>query len=146
MLCVDNNSQQLEQIKKDLSPLSANLTLIQATSLQQAQKLITDNNQFFSLILCAQTLKDGDPLTLFKNAQCKLSQKIIYSPSPSLQKLIDLTNQGHIDYFLQLPYQAQEFRNIIQEQITEYTKNNAESDKSTETIVNKKVFRQMRTD
>ena len=140
MLCVDNNPQQLEQIKKDLSPLSASLTLIQATSLQQAQKLITDNNAHFSLILCAQTLKDGDPLTIFKHTQCKLSRKIIYSVTPSLQKLIDLTNQGHIDYFLQLPYKPQQFREIIQEQITEYTNNNAANDKFIETMLSKQTL------
>jgi signal transduction histidine kinase len=139
MLCVDNNPQQFAQIKKDLSLLSS-LTLIQATSLQQAEKLITENNSHISLILCSQTLKDGDPLDLFKHCQFKLSRKIIYSASPSLQKLIKATNQGHVDYFLQLPYQPQAFRQIIQEQIIEYTKNNLESDKFTETMINKKLL------
>lgn len=129
MLCIDSNPQQLEQIKKDLSPLPTPLTLITATSLQQAKQLMAENEHKISLILCAQTIQDGDYLDFFNNYQCKLSRKIIYSDNPCLEKLINATNLGQLDYFLQLPYQTEKLRQIIQQQMIEYTNSNSISAK-----------------
>ncbi|MEH6453654.1 MAG: ATP-binding protein [Psychromonas sp.] len=136
MLCIDSNPQQLEQITKDLSPLSTYLTLITATSLQQAKELITKNKQKISLILCAQTLKDGDPLTLFENFLCKKSRKIIHSINPSLEKLITATNLGHLDYFLQFPCTAEKLQLTIQQQILAYTNNSEDDQRRYKTLFN----------
>jgi hypothetical protein len=47
--------------------------------------------------------------------------KIFYAAVPCATELIDYINQGHLDYFLVLPYQAQELLTIIQQQVSRYT-------------------------
>ncbi|MFT6987352.1 MAG: signal transduction histidine kinase [Psychromonas sp.] len=120
LLCVDSDSQRLAQIKQDLLPLSARLTFIEATNLQQAEKLILQEKQNIALILSAQTLSDGDAISIFKRSQCNLIRKIVYAATPCIEKLTACINQGHIDYFLQLPYQAKELTQIVQTQMSSY--------------------------
>jgi len=120
MLCVDSNQQQLDQIIQDLQALSTHLITLNATNLVQAKQLILQNKQDIALILCAQTLADGDAVNMLKGAQCNHMRKIVYADNPGAKQLIECINQGHIDYFLPLPYQAQAFTNIIQTQISKY--------------------------
>jgi signal transduction histidine kinase len=120
ILCVDSDSQRLAQIKQDLLPLSARLNIIEAVTLHKAEQLILQGNPNIALILCAATLSDGQATTLLKDAQCRLIRKIIYSATPSVELLCECINRGHIDYFLLLPYQAQELTHIIQIQMSSY--------------------------
>jgi len=122
MLCVDSDPQRLAQITEDLQPLSAGLTLLQATSLYQAEQLILQNKQNIALILCAQTFAGGNAMSIFKASPCNAMGKIVYAAAPCATELIDYINQGHIDYFLALPYQAQELITIIQQQLSRYKK------------------------
>ncbi|MGB5445693.1 MAG: ATP-binding protein [Psychromonas sp.] len=120
MLCVDDNQQHLDQIILDLQPLSGHLITLQATSLFQAEKLILQNKQDIALILCAQTLADGEAVTLLKSSKCSSMRKIVYADSPQVSQLIDWINQGQIDYFLSLPYQPQGLIYLVQTQISRY--------------------------
>ncbi|HEY5715789.1 MAG TPA: ATP-binding protein [Psychromonas sp.] len=120
MLCADSNEQRLARIIQDLQPLSAHLTTLQATSLSQAEQLILQNKQDIALILCAQSLTDGDAVSFLKGSQCSNMRKIVYADNPSSEQLIACINQGQIDYLLQLPYQAQALTDIIQTQISRY--------------------------
>ena len=120
ILCVDSDLQRLAQIKQDLLPLSARLNILDTTTQHQAEQLILQNSHNIALILCAQTLCDGDAIAIFKHSQCNLIRKIVYTATPSVKLLSDCINHGHIDYFLQLPYQAQELTQIIQTQMSSY--------------------------
>jgi len=120
MLCIDSHQQRLAQIILDLQPLSTHLRLLQASSLYEARQLILENKQNISLILCPQKLADGNAVAMLKGSQCNTMRKIIYAEDPGVEELIDCINQGHIDYFLPLPYQPQEFAHIIQMQISSY--------------------------
>lgn len=120
LLCVDSDIQRLAQIKLDLQSLSATLNIIDVATLKEAQQLILQNNQKFALILSAQTLSDGNALTLFRHSQCQLIRKIVYAQTPCIKQLTDCINQGHIDYFLQLPYQKEVLQELIQAQIRNY--------------------------
>ncbi|GLS90837.1 transcriptional regulator [Psychromonas marina] len=120
MLCVDSDLQRLTQVKQDLLPLSATLDLVTATSIKTAIELILKNEKKIALILSAQYLNDGDALALFRHPQCQLMGKIIYAPDPCVRQMIDCINQGHINYFLQLPYQKLSFTQIIQTQMSNY--------------------------
>ncbi len=137
ILCVDSDSQRLAQIKQDLLPLSARLSVIEATNLQQAEQLILQSSQDIALILCAQTLNDGDAISIFKRSQCNLMRKIIYAANPCVKLLTDCINQGHIDYFLQLPYQAQELTHIVQTQMSSYKINHQQHSQLHSSIVDK---------
>jgi len=120
MLCVDSDRQRLKQIKQDLLLLSATLTLVEANTLQEAQLLIHNNDTHLALIFSAQQLSDGDVLSLFRETQCKFIRKIVYAQDPCVTQLIDCINQGHIDYFLQLPYQKNTLKLMIQTQMSNY--------------------------
>jgi len=120
MLCVDSDLQRLAQIRADLQPLNAGLTLLQATSLYQAELLILQNKQNIALILCAQTFSGGKAMSIFKGSQCAAMRKIVYAADACSAELIDYINKSHIDYFLALPYQAQELISIIQQQVSRY--------------------------
>lgn len=120
MLCVDSDSQRLAQIKQDLLPLNSTLTIIEATTLQKAQQLLLQNTEGVALILAAQYLSDGDAFTLFRQSKSLLIQKIVYAHNPCVTQLIDCINQGHIDYFLKLPYQKELLKQLIQTQMSNY--------------------------
>jgi signal transduction histidine kinase len=120
MLCVDSDPQRLAQIIADLQPLKTRLTLLQATSLFQAEQLILQNKQNIALILCAQTFSDGNAMSILKRSQSNTMGKIVYAAIPCAAELIDYINQGHIDYFITLPYQAQELITVIQQQVSRY--------------------------
>jgi len=120
MLCVDSDSQRLAQVRQDLLPLSATLKVVEAGSIKSAIALILQSDEKIALILSAQYLSDGDALTLFRHSQCQLMRKIIYAPEPCVRQIIDCINQGHIDYFLQIPYQKSSFKHLIQTQMSNY--------------------------
>ena len=117
ILCVDSDAQRLEQIKQDLQPFTTRFRLLGAENLQQAEQLILQYAPEISLLLCAQTLSDGDALSLCKRPQCDLIAKILYCDQPSIKLLSDCINQGHIDYFIQLPYQPKALLHAVQRQI-----------------------------
>lgn len=117
ILCVDSDAQRLEQMKQDLLPFATRFKILAATNLRQAEALLLQCAQNITLLLCAQTLSDGDALSLCKRRQCDLIAKIIYSAQPSIKLLSDCINQGHIDYFLQLPYQSTTLSHAVQVQI-----------------------------
>lgn len=120
ILCIDSNLQQLAQLRQDLLPLSANLNMTEATSVAEAQLLISKNNPTIVLIICAQNLNDGNAISIFEKSQCHLMRKIVYSDNPCVEQLTLCINQGHINYFLQLPYQAKLLTKIVQTQISSY--------------------------
>lgn len=137
ILCVDSDLQRLAQIKQDLLPLSARLNVIDAINLHKAEQFILQNNQKIALILCAQTLSDGEAISIMKRSECNLIRKIVYASNPSVELLSNCINQGHIDYFLSLPYQAQELTHIIQTQMSSYTINHQQHRQLQSSIVDK---------
>jgi len=137
LLCVDSDAQRLAQIRQDLLPLSARLTFIEATCLAQAEKIILQASQNIALILCAQTLSDGDAIAIFKRSQCNLIRKIVYTAIPCVNQLTACINQGHIDYFLQFPYPAQELLQIVQTQMSSYQINHQQHTQWQNSIVDK---------
>ncbi len=137
MLCIDSNQQRLAQIKQDLLPLSARLTLIEASNIHQAEQLIIQNRQKIALILCAYKLEDGNAVTLCRQSHCNLMRKIIYAADPSVAELSDCINHGRIDQFFQLPYQAKELTHIIQREMSSYKINNHQHQQTQSSIVDK---------
>lgn len=136
ILCIDSNLQQLAQLYQDLLPLSASLNIIKASSAAEAQLLILKNNPAIALIICAQNLDDGNAISIFEKSQCHLMRKIVYADNPCVEQLTLCINQGHIDYFLQLPYQARQLTKIVQTQISSY-KIAHQQDKQQNNFVNK---------
>jgi signal transduction histidine kinase len=137
ILCIDSDPQRLAQIKQDLLPLSAQITIIQAINLLQAEKLIVQDKEKIALILCAQKLDDGDAISIFNRSQCNLMRKIVYTTTPSIEQLITCINQGHINYFLQYPFQTKELTQVIQTQISSYKINHQQEIQSHSRIVDK---------
>ncbi|MCW8995404.1 MAG: cyclic nucleotide-binding domain-containing protein, partial [Psychromonas sp.] len=137
ILCIDSNLQRLAQINQDLLPLSARLHVIDATNLQQAEQIILQNSQEIAIILCAQTLNDGEAISIFKRSQCNSIRKIVYTETPSVKLLSDCINQGHIDYFLALPYQSSELTKIIQTQMSSYKISHLQDNQLPSSIVDK---------
>jgi len=135
MLCVDSDIQRMTQIKQDLLPLSATLKIVEATNFKQALQLILERHAEFALILSAQYLSDGDALSLFRHSQCQLIRKIVYAHSPCVTQIIDCINQGHIDYFLQIPYQKTALKQIIKAQMSNYRITHYQRQKLSETEV-----------
>jgi len=120
ILCVDSELQRLAQLKQDLLPLSVRFKVIEATTQKSAEKLLLQNGQHITLLLCAETLIDGCATSLFQHPQCNQLRKIIYTAKPSVSMLSEFINQGHIDYFLQIPYKVQELLRIVQTQMSSY--------------------------
>tara|TARA_R110001583_G_scaffold69129_7_gene196236 strand:+ start:19578 stop:21497 length:1920 start_codon:yes stop_codon:yes gene_type:complete len=120
ILCVDSDSQRLAQIKQDLQLLNTSMEILEATTRDKAQQLIAQNSDVIALVLASQYLSDGDALTLFRHSKCQLIRKIVYAKNPCVTQLIDCINQGHIDYFLQLPYQKEPLKQLIQAQMSNY--------------------------
>lgn len=137
ILCVDSDLQRLAQIKQDLLPLSARLNIIDAQDLHKAQQLVLQSNQKIALILCAQTLSDGEAISIMKRSECNLIRKIVYADTPTVELLSNCINQGHIDYFLQLPYQAKELTHIIQTQMSSYKIEHLQHNQLQSSIVDK---------
>lgn len=120
ILCVDSNLQRLAQIKQDLLSLSGSCEIIAATSLRYAQQLIVQNNNSFALIFSALHLSDGNVLSLFNLPQCQHTRKVVYAKNPCITEVIECINQGHVHYFLQLPYTISSLKNLIQAQKNHY--------------------------
>ena len=140
MLCVDSDLQRLAQINQDLLPLGATLKIVKATNLKQALQFIVQNKEKFALILSAQYLSDGDALTLFRHSQCQLIRKIVYAQAPCVTQIIDCINQGHIDYFLQLPYQKTALKQVIKAQMSNYRITHYQQEKLSKTDRNEPII------
>lgn len=134
MLCVDSDLQRLAQVKQDLLPLGATLTIETATNLKQALQLIVQKQTQFALILSAQYLEDGDALSLFRNSQCQLIRKMIYAQDPCVNQIVNCINQGHIDYFLQLPYQRSNLKQVIKAQMSNYRSTHYQREQLSQTL------------
>lgn len=137
ILCIDSDLQRLAQIKKDLNASTTSLELIEATTQKESLQLIKQNSQKIALIFCAETLTDGDAISIFKNPRSHFAYKIIYSATPSVMLLRDCINQVHLDYFLQLPYQIKELTDLVKLQRSNHKINNQHHNKRQKSIVDK---------
>lgn len=137
ILCIDSDLQRLAQLRQDLLPLSAKLNIIEANNTAAAELLILKNNPAIVLIICAQNLNDGNAISIFEKSQCHLMRKIVYADNPCVEQLTLCINQGHIDYFLQLPYQARQLTKVIQTQISSYKIAHQQDKQSQNNFVNK---------
>lgn len=127
LLCIDSVPQRLAQIKQDLQTLTVQITIREATSLRQAEDILLHSSQDIALLLCSQTLHDGDPISILKHPHCRAIHKIIYAATPSVDFLISGINQGNINHFFTLPYQREALTEIIQTQINICKSNNIQS-------------------
>lgn len=137
LLCVDSNLQHLAQIKQDLLPLTARLSIITADNIHNAERLIFSNNYNIAIIICAQSLSDGGALSLFKCSQCNSMRKIIYAENPSCKFLTECINRGQINYFLTFPYQAKDLTQLVQTQMSNYKISHRQRKQSKNNIVDK---------
>lgn len=120
MLCIDSDTTRLDQLTTDLSAFNQKILLLQATSLEIAEKLLKQKKHSIAIIIAAPILNDGDATALFRHKRVSLMRKIIYADNPSITLLTEYINQGKVDYFLPYPYQAPQLITLIQQQINEY--------------------------
>ncbi|TEW55631.1 cyclic nucleotide-binding domain-containing protein [Psychromonas sp. RZ22] len=120
MLCVDSDTDQLDKLTQDLAELNHRITILQATSQQQALALLANTSNEIAIIISAQILNDGNASTLFSHSDPDLIRKIIYGKIPNVEQLITCINQGDIDYVLTSPYEKSQLISTIKQQIHEY--------------------------
>ncbi|MCZ4293633.1 ATP-binding protein [Vibrio sinaloensis] len=126
VLCLDNNPISIEQLRRELSPLSAKFDLHTADSLDEAHASLEyclEQNQTVALVIAShhENFNGADFLIqLDKNSHTQRARKILISCGQDIQAILSAVNDGRLDHCLTKPLQDNLVHQIAQKELTTF--------------------------
>lgn len=134
ILCVDDEREILDSVSQDLECFEPYFYLESAQSVDEAQDVIEDYQQRgipLALILCDHIMpqKNGIQflIELSTNPAHHASRKVLLTGQAGLEDTVDAINHAHLDFYISKPWDGDNLREIVTQQLTDYVINN-ESD------------------
>lgn len=130
VLCLDNNPISIEQLRRELSPLSAKFDLHTADSIDDAHAALEfclEQKQTVALVIAShhENFNGADFLIqLDKNSHTQRARKILISCGQDIQAILSAVNDGRLDHCLTKPLQDNLVHQIAQKELTTFILNN----------------------
>lgn len=125
ILCVDDEREVLDAVMHDLAPLRSRFELEGAESAEEGIAVIEEWEEEggqLALILCDHMMPGMQGvdflIQLNRRSLTKASRKLLLTGQAGLEATICAVNQGGLDYYLAKPWQAEELRRVVREQLT----------------------------
>lgn len=134
ILCVDDEREILDSVTQDLECFEEHFLLEATQSVQEAKSVITESQQQgiqLALILCDHIMPEQTGIEflieLSQIPSTAHTRKILLTGQAGLDDTVEAINHACLDFYVSKPWQGDELRQIVKNQLTQYVIQN-ESD------------------
>ncbi len=127
LLCVDDEAVVLDAVVRDLAPFEDAFRIETALNADEAGKIVAglkDRGHTLALALCDHLmpgLSGTDFLIALDNEpETRPARKILLTAQAGHEDTIRAINKGGLDYFFAKPWEPEELRRVIRDQLTSY--------------------------
>ena len=133
ILCVDDEPEVLSSVLQDLAMFEENFIVEGAESVDEAKQVIEEMAQDgikLALILCDHIMpeKTGIDFLIELNHQgsTKTTRKLLLTGQAGLEDTVTAINNAALDFYISKPWQGDQLRDTITQQLTDFVIKNDE--------------------
>lgn len=134
ILCVDDEREILNSVMQDLSEFEQDFIIEAAQSVAEAKEVIADYQKQqvpLALILCDHIMPKETGIQflieLNQDEKTHATRKVLLTGQADLDDTIEAINHSSLDFFITKPWQAEQLRQDVREQLTQYVIKNEEN-------------------
>jgi len=126
VICLDNNPISVEQLRRELSPLSPKFDLHTADSIEDAHAALEycfEQKQTVALVIAShhENFNGADFLVqLDRNTHTQSARKVLISCGQDIQAILSAVNEGRLDHCLTKPLQDNLVHKTAQKELTTF--------------------------
>ncbi|WP_163391675.1 response regulator [Enterovibrio norvegicus] len=127
ILCVDDERDVLDSVTHDLASLEEHFIIEAAESVAEAREVLAEANadgNKLALILCDHIMPEdlGVDFLIELNGKgdSANARKILLTGQAGLEDTVQAVNHNSLDYFIAKPWEGENLKHIVVEQLTTY--------------------------
>ncbi len=127
IVCIDDQREVLATIKKDLQFFDQVLTINDCESAAEAEGLLDDlsaDGEQVALVICDHIMPGENGveflIRLSKDKRFKHTKKMLLTGLATHSDTIKAINEAHVDFYIEKPWDEEEFFNATKRLITQY--------------------------
>ena len=127
IICVDDQQEVLDSVMRDLRPLASHVRLEEASSVADCMQLleqIDDDGDHVALVISDQVMpgETGTELLgkIAADRRFSKTRKILLTGQATHADTINAINDGHIDNYIEKPWQPEKILAIVKRLLTLY--------------------------
>ncbi len=127
IICVDDQPEVLDSVMRDLRPLTPHVRLEDATSVDECRALaeqIDADGDHVALIISDQVMPGATGVELLRaiaaDRRFAKTRKILLTGQASHADTIEAINDGHIDNYVEKPWQPEKLLTVVKRLLTLY--------------------------
>ena len=127
ILCIDDETEVLEQLKQDLAEFNDTFPIKLAHSTEEARELIpnlTHHGDQIGVVLCSHFLpgENGIDFMISMRNELEMSETrmVLITRRAGLEETIKGLNEGRLNYYLSKPWVREDIINVVREQLTDF--------------------------
>ncbi len=127
IICVDDQPEVLDSVMRDLRPLTPYVRLEEATSVEECKTLanqIDAEGDHVALIISDQVMPGATGVDLLRaiaaDRRFAKTRKVLLTGQASHADTIEAINDGHIDNYVEKPWQPEKLVSVVKRLLTLY--------------------------
>ncbi len=127
IICVDDQQEVLDSVMRDLRPLTPHVRLEEASSVEDCMELINqidDDGDHVAIIISDQVMPGGNGTDLLgqipADRRFSKTRKVLLTGQATHADTINAINDGHIDNYIEKPWQQERLLSIVKKLLTLY--------------------------
>ncbi len=127
IICVDDQPEVLDSVMRDLRPLTPHVRLEDATSVDECKALIEQidaDGDHVALIISDQVMPGSTGVELLRaiaaDRRFAKTRKVLLTGQASHADTIEAINDGHIDNYVEKPWQPEKLLSVVKRLLTLY--------------------------
>ncbi len=127
IICVDDQPEVLDSVVRDLRALSPHVRLDEAGDAAECRELmeqIDDDGEHLALVISDHMMPGATGVELLSgiaaDRRFAFTRKMLLTGLASHRDTIEAINDGHIDYYVEKPWQAEKLLAVVKRLLTLY--------------------------
>ncbi len=127
IICVDDQPEVLDSVMRDLRPLTPHVRLEDATSVDECKALLEQidaDGDHIALIISDQVMPEATGVELLRavtaDRRFAKTRKVLLTGQASHADTIEAINDGHIDNYVEKPWQPEKLLSVVKRLLTLY--------------------------
>ncbi len=127
IICVDDQPEVLDSVMRDLRPLTPHVRLEDATSVDECRELVEQidaEGDHVALIISDQVMPGATGVELLRaiaaDRRFAKTRKVLLTGQASHADTIEAINDGHIDNYVEKPWQPEKLLAVVKRLLTLY--------------------------
>ncbi len=127
IICVDDQPEVLDSVLRDLRPLTPHVRLEEASSVAECRELINqidEDGDHVALVISDQVMPEATGVELLRSIAADkrfaATRKVLLTGQASHADTIEAINDGHIDNYVEKPWQPEKLLAVVKRLLTLY--------------------------